>query len=742
MRHLIVVFSIFAVHFLNGQTFEAQVIDVDTRKPLSLVRVQVLETGISGSTDSLGLVKFPSVAFTRITIKIYHPEYEVFTAQFECTQEDHEIHLIELIPAHHALDEVEILSVRGGKQSEVVTPIVSRSIQDLNTIQRMNLIEGITTMTGVQSLSTGVGIGKPVIRGLSGSRVLTYFQGIRYENQQWGNDHGLGITDLGVSRVEVIKGPASLQFGADALGGVIFLIDEEFAPLDHTEITFKTNAESVNLYSGNKLWVKTSNKHIRVSAGFGFNTAADYKLPSGEYVNSSYFQDRYGRFNINWGKKRNFNTIRYSYQQSYVGLPGHTHDNIIDYKDLVLPNGSRDFRTPRQEITTHVASWESNTYFQKSSIQTNIGWNYNQLTELEEKITIPAVRFNTHSIPYTLRWKHQLKPTIDLQVGVQGMAQLTENAPEAEEKLVENTNTFDNGLFAIIHKKWDKLTLQMGIRGDLRSVQLLESKNNRSFLGFNGSAGFVYSHERNLIRLNYSSGFRAPTAYELTANGQHHGSFRYEIGDVNLKSEIANQLDLAYEYNGEHLAITINPFINYVMNYVDLQATDSVIEGLPVFRYTQLNNALLTGGDIGIHYHPHFAHFLHLESSYSFLYTQNEIGNPLNLVPQNRLITSLKFTFARKGKFRINHIALEYQAFDRVTRFGSFETASGAYQLLNVGLSTSYLAKKYDMEFNTGVKNLLDEVYIPHTSQLKRLDLAQPGRSIYIQLVFHLNFKR
>ena len=133
MRHLIVVFSFFAVHFLNGQTFEAQVIDVDTRKPLSLVRVQVLETGISGSTDSLGLVKFPSVAFTQITIKIYHPEYEVFTAQFECTQEDHEIHLIELIPAHHALDEVEILSVRGGKQSEVVTPIVSRLCSFLST---------------------------------------------------------------------------------------------------------------------------------------------------------------------------------------------------------------------------------------------------------------------------------------------------------------------------------------------------------------------------------------------------------------------------------------------------------------------------------------------------------------------------------------------------------------------------------------------------------------------------------
>jgi iron complex outermembrane receptor protein len=742
MRLIIVVILFFAVHYLHGQTFEAQVIDADTRKPIPSVRVQVVETGITGSTDSLGHVKFPSVAFSQITIKIYHSEYEVYTSQFECGSEDHALHLIELIPAHHALDEVEILSVRGGKQSEVVTPVVSKSVQDLNTIQRMTLLEGITTMPGVQSLNTGIGIAKPVIRGLSGNRVLTYFHGIRYENQQWGNDHGLGITDLGVSRVEVIKGPASLQFGSDALGGVIFLIDDEFTPLDHTEITLKANVESVNFFSGNKLWVKTSNKHVRLSAGFGFNTASDYRLPSGDFVNSSYFQDRYGRFNINWGKKRNFNTIRYSYQQSYVGLPGHTHDSIVNYDDLVLTTTSRAFRTPRQEISTHVASWESNTYFQNSTLQTIIGWNYNKLTELEEKITIPAVRFNTHSVPFTFRWKRKLKYAIDLQVGTQGMFQLTENAPEAEEKLVENTNTIDNGLFVIANKKWNNLTAQIGLRGDIRTVQLLETKNNRSFLGFNGSAGFVYSAKSNLIRMNYSSGFRAPTSYELTANGQHHGSFRYEIGDVNLKSEIAHQVDFAYEFNGEHLALTINPFLSYVANYVDLEATDSVIDALPVFMYKQLDNVLITGGDVGVHYHPHFAHFLHIESSYSYLYTRNELGNALNLVPQNRLLSSLKFTFARKGKFRINHIALEHHFFDRVTRFGSFETKSGAYQLFNIGLSSSYFTKMYHIEFNTGVKNLMNEEFIPHTSQLKRLDLAQPGRSIYIQLVFHLNFKK
>jgi len=734
---------IFTAHLSLGQEFQAKITNAETKSILSNVRVQILETGITKVSDENGLVNFPVVSFSSITVKIFHDGFEAFTETYECSTANHPIHSIELLPSHHALEEVEIVSVRNGKQNEVVPHIESKKIADLNTINRMNLMEGIGTMPGVQTMSTGVGIGKPIVRGLSGSRVVTYLQGIRFENQQWGSDHGLGITDLGISRVEIIKGPASLQFGADALGGVIFLIDDDFAAVGETEIQASSTFESVNSFTGNKVWVKSSNNKLRFSAGGGFNSGSDYQIPNGSFVKSSYFQDRYGRINMSWGRKRFFNTVRYSVQQSFVGIPGHTHDSVIDLADLYSNESKRAFRTPRQEINTHVGSWESNLYFKKSSIQSNIGVNYNQLTELEEKITIPAIRLNTVSIPYTIRWKKYTSNGWSFQSGIQGMVQTTKNAEEAEEKLIPNSTTVDNGIFGILSKKISSFQFQAGLRADMRVMNISDSmKTQKQFPGINGSFGVIQKSDHQTFRLNYSSGFRAPTVYELVADGEHHGSFRYEKGSFDLKSEYAHQLDFAYELNSEHVALVINPFMSTIQNYISLQSSDSVIESYPVYNYVQIKKAMLAGGDVGIHFHPHFAHFLHLESTYSFLYSNNQTTNTaLDLIPQNRILSSIKLTFERHGKFQVNHIAVEHQYFENANRFGENESYTPAYQILNLGIKASYFGKHTQLLLSTGIKNILNTAYIPHVSQIKYLGIVQPGRSIYAQLQIQIKYK-
>lgn len=728
-------FTVFTA-LANGQEVEIKVVD-ENLQPINGARITIQESGVSITTGASGTGTISFGAFESMTLKCSAPEFEsqILTVQHTTTSPL----TVSLEAAHHALKEVEIISVKGGNQSEVVTHVESKSVKDINIIQRTTLIEGIGTLPGVQTMSTGVGIGKPIIRGLSGSRVVSYLQGIRFENQQWGSDHGLGITDLGIQRVEIVKGPASLQFGSDALGGVIFLIDEDYAPTNETNVQLKTTYESVNQLTSSKVWVKTAVNKLRIGVGGGFNSAADYQLPSGDFVKTSFYQDRYARVNLNWGRKRRFNSIKYSFQQSFVGIPGHTHDSIIYYADLISNSQQRNFRTPRQEVNTQVTTFENVSYLRKSSIHTTIGWNYNQLTELEEKITIPAVRFNTNTIPYTVKWKKKWDNQLDVQIGTQGMFQSNINAPEAEETLVLNTNTFDNGLFAVANKKWKQISGQLGIRMDNRSIQLIDSGLVKNYIGFNSSAGLSYSRSNAIVRLNYSSGFRAPTAYELTANGEHHGSSRFEIGSLNLKNEFAHQIDLSFENNGEHLALIVNPFVNYISNYVSLMALDSSIDNFAVYRYVQLQLAIIAGGDIGFHYHPHFAHFVHLESSYSFLYSETSNKTALDLIPQNRVLSSLKFTFKRTEKVQINHVALEHQYFERVKRFGMFESYTPHYQLLNIGVSSTLFLNKQSIECNLGVKNLLNENYIPHTSQLKNFGLAQPGRSFYIQLVYNLN---
>jgi iron complex outermembrane receptor protein len=724
-----------------SQNLTITIIDSESNKTIQDVKVQINENGISKNSNINGVVIFLDIHLSIITIKINHKGYNYFLESFSISNSNNLT--IKLSPNEHVIDDVEIISIKGGKQSEVVTHIESKSVNELNLITRTSLIEGIGTMKGVQTTNTGIGISKPIIRGLSGSRVLTYLQGIRYENQQWGSDHGIGITELGIGRVEVIKGPASLQFGADAIGGVIFLIDEDFATFGENNFRLKSTYESVNnLYSTNFI-CKTTTKNVRISVGAGINSAADYQIPSGYFVKTSFYQDRYARLNLSWGKKRIFNTLKYSYQNSFIGIPGHSHDSTITLDDLISPNQLRKFRTPRQENTTHVTSWENNKYFQNSHLNTVIGWNYNKLSELEEKISIPTIQFKTHSLPYTIKLKKRLNPNYELLFGSQGMLQFNLNTKIALEKLVPNSVTFDNGLFGIITKKWKKITSQFGLRLDTRTIDISEIAFNKTFIGFNSSLGFVYFKKNKIIRLNYSSGYRAPNLFELTSDGLHHGTSRYEKGNIDLKSEFAHQVDISYEFKNDHLSFVINPFVNLINNYINLEASDSLIDNFIVYNYIQYNKALISGGEIGIHYHPHFAHFIHIESAYSFLYTTTINNQALDLIPQNRLISSLKFNIKNSTKnFKFNNLVVEHQLFQSVKRFGLYETPSNGYQSYNISLNTTYTQKENKIDLNIGVKNLLNEAFIPHTSQLKNFNLSQPGRSFYIQFIINLNSKK
>ncbi len=134
------------------------------------------------------------------------------------------------------MDEVILSAPFDKLQSENVMKIESKSMETLKKAGAPTLMQGISNIPGVAEITTGTGIGKPVIRGLSGNRVLVYTQGVRLENQQFGNEHGLGMNDSGIESVEVIKGPASLLYGSDALGGVLYLNPEKFAYQGETKV--------------------------------------------------------------------------------------------------------------------------------------------------------------------------------------------------------------------------------------------------------------------------------------------------------------------------------------------------------------------------------------------------------------------------------------------------------------------------------------------------------------------------
>ena len=207
-------------------------------------------------------------------------------------------------------------------------------------------------------------------------------------------------------------------------------------------------------------------------------------------------------------------------------------------------------------------------------------------------------------------------------------------------------------------------------------------------------------------------------------------------------SERGTQFDFTYELSREHIELIINPFYNYIQNYITITPTDSIADGLSVFKYDQLPNAQLYGGDIGIHYHPHFAHWMHLESSFSYLNSDNGNGGYLPLIPQNRLSSSVRLDLNpfNNKRFKIKNFNIQHRFFNHQRNVSELESTSRSYNIINVGVNMIWETKN-PLEIGVGVKNLMGENYIDHLSRLKNISLQHPGRSIYIKLAWDIKIK-
>ncbi|MBK9190114.1 MAG: TonB-dependent receptor [Crocinitomicaceae bacterium] len=610
-------------NWLFSQTLRGEVKNAETMLPVPFATVFApeLSTGTTAGAD--GKFIFTNFPTSQVTLKISAAGYDTKTITFTLQTDqpvEEEVFLILLNPAHIHLDEVVVSTPFGKLQNENVTNVESIRLNDINRIPSVTLSDAISTILGIYVSTLGNGIGKPVIRGMSGTRVVTYLNGLRIENQQWGDDHGMGVTDVGVEGVEVIKGPASLLYGSDALGGVMYFINSSYAKLNLFEMNVSSAVESNSLGSANQLGLKWNKNGLKINFFGGHVFMGDYMLPNGYRVDHSRFSTTTSKLSIGYNRKRWVGNLHYSFLNSFIGLPGHSHEDST-YAELFFSENPAWLKTlPYQFITNHYTLFEQKLFFEKSVLEIYLGNTINRLREFEEKNTIPGIDMNLISNLYNIRYKQKLGKRTELLSGVQGMVQLNKNNSKAEEILIPDYTIFDAGLYLVGQYQLNKFLFQGGARYDFRllkaddQTQLVSFKSD--YESFNYSAGFAYQVDSLTFRLNVSSGFRSPHVSELLSDGIHHGTFRYIAGNELLKNENALQIDFTMGVHYDHMEITFNPFFNEISNYIYLQPADSIIDGYQVFEYTQTNKAQLFGGDFAVHVHPHFAHWLHVQSSF------------------------------------------------------------------------------------------------------------------------------
>ena len=728
---LLLGFSLFvsAQNKISGIT-----LDKDS-KPLPNVIVSIPEIHKETTSDTDGNYILSNLS--NGTFKIIYSSIGYSTQTLDVTLSGNEIiKNILLADAIIHMDEVIVSTVFNKLQSQNVMKVEHESIKSLQQKGAATLIEGLATIPGVSQVSTGTSIGKPVIRGLSGNRVLVYSQGVRLENQQFGEEHGLGLNDAGVESVEVIKGPASLLYGSDALGGVLYFNPEKFAKPNEFKADFSQRLFSNTLGSNTSVGLKTSTENWKFSARGSFNSHADYQIPDGERVTNTRYNETDLKTGIGFSNPGFSSVLRYNFNKLDLGIP---------QTGLSEQSTSHATVFPKQAVYNHIISLHNNFYFKKSKLDADLGYIFNDRSEFANS-DVANLHMKLRTLNYDLKYYLPKLGKVETIVGIQGMHQTNINS--GNELLIPDAATTDFGVFGTANYEFGKNVLQSGFRFDNRKIA---SKThgivgqegyfeavNKSFDSFNASLGYKTNLADDFtLRLNIASGFRAPNLAELTSNGVHEGSNRYEIGNASLKNEQNLQTDLNLEFKSSHFEIFVNGFYNHINNYIFISPNGSVIAGNNVFDYIQ-SNAKLYGGEAGIHFHPHPFDWLHFTSSFETVTGKKDSGNYLPLIPANKWNNNFRGEFNIKNWWKEGFATLNIESTFAQNNNSDFETRASDYTLLNFGLGGKIRIIKSVFQLNFNVNNLLNKTYISHLSRLKSDGIPNIGRNIVFGIIFNI----
>ena len=713
----------------SQNSLSGTITDATSKQPLEQVSIYFPQLEKGTITDDSGKYAIHNLPTGNYKIVISYLGYQTISKSIDLNSEQTTFNFV-LKETAIEMEEVIVSTPFHKLQSENVMKVEYANVKELKNKGAITLADGITNIAGVESVSTGIGIGKPVIRGLNANRVLVYTQGIRLENQQFGDEHGLGVNDAGIESIEVIKGPASLLYGSDAMGGVLYLNPEKFAIPNATagdvNLNYYSNTEGLNANAG----FKTSGDKIKFLLRGAITSHADYKTGSDERVTNSRFKEYDVKTGIGYQNTSFKTEVRYNYNNSNLGIPEEIGEQSTDRSPM----------KPNQTIDNHILSSKSNLLFDKSSLDLTIGYTSNIRKEFEEGEDGAALHMNLNTINYNLQYHLPKYGILETIIGTQGLHQTNTNY--GEELLIPDATTNDIGFFGTSHLHLnDSNDMQLGIRYDHRAISGKENgiineegyipALDRDFSSFNAALGYKLNFLDNFVsRINLATGYRAPNLAELTSNGVHEGTNRFEIGNPDLKNEQNLQTDLSLEYKNEHFEVYVNGFYNSVNNYVFIAPNGDEIDGNQVFIYNQ-QDANLYGAEAGIHIHPHPIDWLHFESSFQTVRGRLKNDNNLPLIPATSITNTLRGEFSKINDWLKNSYSfVTLKSVFKQDQISAFETNTDGYSLLSVGLGTQIRMLKTPMDLRISGNNLLNKDYFSHLSRLKYDGIGNVGRNI------------
>ena len=635
--------------------------------------------------------------------------------------------------------ESQEIVVTGGfvlSQHENVVKIDVLKSKDISLSGTPNFMESLTKVPGVDMIAKGQGISKPVIRGLSMNDILVLDNGVRIENYQFSENHPLGVDDNDVERVEVIKGPASLLYGSDAIGGVLNFIKEQPAPTGKIMGDYKMQLHSNTLGMNNSLGIKGASKHLFSGLRVSNKTHADYKQGGGDFVPNSRFNEWSLSANTGYTGKSGTFKVFYDYFKQELGM------TVPPVKALITEQGRKN-NIWYQDLEHHMISSQNKLYLGKFKCETNLGYQI-ALRKLNTTLEVPVVEMKMNTFTYESKVYLPTSKTAEYIIGIQGMSQTNRNQNDRASQFLPDADVNTIGGLALAqYSFFGKLKLQGGVRFDVNKTETFalgtagtESYHapvSRNFSSLNGSVGATYTvNEKLLLRLNLAKAYRVPNLSELTSNGDHGN--RYEIGNENLDPENAYESDASLHYHGEYLSFDLAGFYNHIDNYIFISPTaETTSSGMGIYRFEQTNSKLY-GGEAGVHFHPKSIPWLHVQGNYSMVTGKQENGNYLPFIPAQKFRYEIRAEKETLAFLKHPNIWLSALTALKQDKPSPYETETYGYTLVNAGINTEIKLNNQLMNIGLSVNNIFDAKYFDHLSTLKPLNYYNQGRNVSLSL--------
>ncbi|MGH1366929.1 MAG: TonB-dependent receptor [Calditrichia bacterium] len=766
VRWLLIAILLSASLFAQNSTrYAGQVIDGDTGKGLPGASI-VLQSSrnrtsnqiIGTTSDEDGVFLLELQSLLPDSIEIIYLGYETLLAEiFPDREEDRVFQLTSILI--EIIEETTFGQRNLEKESSQSLTVLNE--KELERIRGQTLAEGLKEVAGVTVLQTGPAVSKPVIRGLHSQRITIMNAGVAQEGQQWGGDHGPAIDPFAPAQIEVLRGPATVQYGSNAIGGVIKLSPKRLRSSYGVAGKFNLNGFSNNRQGAASLLIEGRTERFN---GLSWRMqgssrrAGDAQTP-GYVLNNTGFAEFSGAATVGFQRESGSVRAYYSHFNTDLGIFRGAHIGTLNDLERALERGeparlnsfSYEIDAPKQSISHRLLSvFAGQRIGHLGMLEMQYGWQQNHRQEFDAHSRFSSeppkeAAFDLELTTYSgdLTFRHTPANNFFGSFGVSFSRQ--GNARQSSGSLIPNFRAYNAAVFAL--EKWTtgNLTLEAGARYQYRWQKAFVERvgavteDTNTYQNLSGAVGLNYQLGAGWsLGTNIGTAWRPPGINELYSQGLHHGSAQCEFGNENLTSESSLSADISVRHEGERIQLSVSAYNNSITDFIYLQPRENLcvtIRGaFPGFDYAQAN-ARLRGFEGEFFFHPTLTYQVGLRGS--FLLADNlDADEPLIYMPANRM--RLMHEFHLPTALGLDELFLSYQT-DFVARQDRFPAGQDivdppdGYVLHNLEFGAEMPIGNTTPRFSISVRNILDASYRSYQSRY-RYFADDPGRDIVLRV--------